>query len=127
MAVGAILGGLATAGYLGGLGKDALSSYWQKGLGDKELAFKEKMMQSQLAASVGVNEANRRAAMEYMAMFRSEKAEGRKDKAEARKMQLIMMMLNGMRGIGEGQANAQAQQEVGPPPPTSMMALLGGR
>ena len=121
--------GLAIGAGLTGinLAKDLYSMNLQGGLKEKELSLQEKLMQSQFAGATSVNDANRQAAAEYMALLRSEKSESRKSKSRDRRMQLMMMMLSGVQGIQNQAASNQFQQDVGPPPPTSMMALLGGR
>ena len=135
-AAGKVIGGLTgkqiALGGMGALWAGSEAKDWMR-MGSsqkntaKELSIQEMMGQGQLSSATAVNEANRQAAQEYMAMFRSEKAEDRSEKAEARKMQLIMMMIGGMQNLGQQAASNQFQQDVGPPPPTSMMALLGGR
>lgn len=127
MAPMAILPWLAGGLYGASTIKDILNTVWQGQLNKKKLSLEEKMMSGQLEGMKLGNEANRLAAQEYMAMLREEKAGQRKDKNEARRMQLIMMMMNGMNQIGQQQAGLDYQRAVGPPPPTSMMALLGGR
>lgn len=117
------------AGVLSGanLVKDIWSMGLQKGIKDKELSLQEKLMQSQLAGLTTANEANQLAAAEYMGLLKEEKAESRKSKNRDRRMQLMMMMLSGVQGIQNQSAANQLQSDIGPPPPTSMMALLGGR
>ena len=129
MPVGLGTGLAIGAGVLSGanLLKDMWTMNLEKGLKNKELSLQEKLMQSQLAGLSTANEANRLAAQEYMELLRSEKAESRKSKNRDRRMQLMMMMLSGMQNIQNQAASNQYQETVGPPPPTSMMALLGGR
>jgi hypothetical protein len=128
MPIPAIIGGLGVGLYATSVVKDLLKTLWQEpGLAKKQLSLEEKMMAGQLEGMKMGNEANRLAAQEYMAMLREEKAGQRKDKNEARRMQLIMMMMNGLNQAGQQKAGMDYQQAVGPPPPQSMMALLGGR
>jgi len=121
---------LAGAGFLGNqafnTGKDIWQGNVQAGLQQQEIGVKRQMMQGQLASLETTNKANRDAASEYMAMFQSGKRDARKDKNFDRRMQLIMMMLQGQGSFDMAEASAQANRDI-PAPPVGMMKTLGGR
>ena len=110
------------AGSLAGQASGGIMDYV---LGGKKLGLQEQMMAGQLEGAKAGTEANRLAAAQYMDLLRSEKKESRKDKAEARRMQLIAMMMGGMQQIGQQANQAQLQSDL-PLPPTSIMGLLRG-
>ena len=122
-----------TAILIGGLGvsavnlvKDAWKTNLQTGLQEKELASKDKIMQGQLAGMTAANTANIEAAAEYMAMMRADKRSSRKDKNIDRRMQLIMMMMSGLRDYDRQEIEVDAKRNL-PAPPMGMMTLLRGR
>ena len=130
LAKGISLGKMATGGmaalWAASLFGDEADSRRQYGLGQKQLSLQEKMMAGQLKGLETSTAADKSAAAEYLSLLRSEKAESRKDKSADRRMQLIMMMMNSMGQLGQQAINTQTQTNL-QPPPTSMMALMGGR
>ncbi len=120
----ALTGGMLAFGGLN-LAKDFAGQQQQGTLAEKQLSLQEKLLAGQLSGAQATNEANRQAAAEYMELLRSEKKESRKDKNEARRMQLIMSLLAGFQNFGQ-QANQMQFQSDLPAPPTSLIGLLRG-
>jgi len=84
-------------------------------------------MAGQLESTQTATEANRAAAAEYLDLIRTSKAEDREDKAADRRMQLIMMMMQGISQVGQTASQNQFQADL-PAPPTSIIGLMrGGR
>jgi hypothetical protein len=116
---------LSAAGIGGSLLKGGIELWSQHTLGKKQLGLQTALATNETTAARLSNEENRRQAEQFMAMFREEKSEARRSKAEDRQMQLLQVLLaSTLAGRQQaGQAAIGAQRQM---PPMALTTLLRG-
>jgi len=117
---------LSALGIGGSALKGGLELWLNNKLGRKQIDLQTMLAQNEATTAKLSNEENRRQSEQFMTMYQTDKAEGRKEKTKDRQMQLLGAMLSSMGQMRQTAVDTQVAVNR-PLPPTSLTSLIRGQ
>ena len=105
--------------------KSGIEMWLKHTLLNQQMGVEKQRLNAEMLAAKLTNEENRRQADQFMTMYQTEKAEGRKEKAKDRQMQLLGAMLAAQGQMRQAVVDTQVAINR-PRPPTALTTLLRG-